>query len=64
MIVSTEFDETDRKVEYEKWLNDYVLQPLKSDDSISFNTVVASSKGFIKNAVETDLGQLGDKRNG
>tara|TARA_B100001059_G_C17833987_1_gene586645 strand:- start:958 stop:5061 length:4104 start_codon:yes stop_codon:yes gene_type:complete len=64
LIVSTEFDETDRKVEYEKWLNDYVLHPLKNDDSISFNTVVASSKRFIKNAVETDLGQLEDKRNG
>lgn len=64
LLVSAEFDETDRKVEYEKWLNDYVLQPLKNDDSISFNTVVASSKGFIKNAVETDLGQLEDKRNG
>ena len=63
LIVSTELDETDRKVEYEKWLDDHVLQPLKNDDSISFNTVVASSKGFIKNAVETDLGQLEDKRN-
>ncbi|WP_125784688.1 hypothetical protein [Pseudoalteromonas rubra] len=59
LLVSTEFDEDDRKVEYEKWLNDYVLQPLKNDDSISFNTVVSSSKRFIKNAVETDLGTAG-----
>lgn len=64
LLFSTAFNEADRKVEYEKWLNNYVLQPLKNHDSISFNTVVASSKGLIKNAAESDLDELEDKRNG
>lgn len=63
LMISTEIDD-EIKSDYERWLNDHVLEPLQVRDPNSFNIVVASSKGLIKSTIKNVYDKLEDQSHG
>lgn len=46
---------TESKNRYHEWLDEHVLMQLKNYDTVSFNTLIATIKGQIKNVSKKDL---------
>lgn len=63
-LISAESLSDDKKVEYNKWLEEYIILPLKNNDPTSFDILVTSVKGMIRHTSEDGVDKLEEQSNG